>query len=195
MHMQYPTPRNAVQESESYFFALEPPLEARALLVEVQDRFAYEHELGGRAVKFSQLHVMLCGIGRAERLREPLLPVLRRAVQSLRAAAVAVSFDRFVSFRVGGDNHALALRGTRETSMALRFLRTAVGNAQYAEGLYRPPPPRFEAHAIVRHLPRPLQREAAVEPLSWLAREFVLIRSVLGRGVQEVVGRWPLQPD
>jgi 2'-5' RNA ligase len=74
----------------------------------------------------------------------------------------------------------------------LRFLRTTIGNAQYAQGLYQPAASRFEAHVTLRYLPRPLAAEIALEPVVWQAREFVLIRSVIGRGVHEIVERWPL---
>lgn len=181
-----------VHEHENYFFALEPPLEARALIVEQADRVARELGLVGRAVKFSCLHVTLCGIGRAERLREPLLPALRRAAQTVRAAAVEVGFDRFATFRLGGDSHALVLRSTQQTGSTLRFLRIAIGHAQYAQGLYVPGASRFEAHVTARYVSRPLVGEIAIEPIGWHAQEFVLIRSLVGRGVHEVVDRWPL---
>lgn len=181
-----------VHEHENYFFALEPPLAARALIVEQADRIAREHALGGRAVKFCCLHVTLCGIGRAERLCEPLLPALRRAANAIRAAAVEVGFDRFATFRIGGDSHALVLRGTPETGFALRFLRTAIGHAQYAQGLYLPAASRFEAHITARNLPRPLAAEIPLDPVEWQAQEFVLIRSLAGRGVHEILERWPL---
>lgn len=183
-----------VNEHEHYFFALQPPLTARAIMVERLDHVVREHGLAGRSVKFGNLHVTLCGMGRAERLREPVLPALQRAARSVRAAAVEVSFDRLASFRLGGDNHALALRGTSTTCTALRFLRTTIGNAQYAQGLYQPAASRFEAHVTLRYLPRPLAAEIALEPVVWQAQEFVLIRSVVGRGVHEIVERWSLSP-
>ncbi len=181
-----------VNEHEHYFFALQPPLTARAIMVEQLDHVVRERGLAGRSVKFGNLHVTLCGMGRAERLREPVLPALQRAAQAVRAAAVEVSFDRLASFRLGGDNHALVLRGSSTTCTALRFLRTTIGHAQYAQGLYQPAASRFEAHVTLRYLPPPLAAEIAVEPVVWQAQEFVLIRSVIGRGVHEIVERWPL---
>lgn len=181
-----------VHEHDSYFFALEPPLAVRALIVEQADRIAREHELGGRATKFCCLYVTLCGIGRTERSRDPLVPTLRRAAEAVRSAAVEVGFDRLATLRIGGDSHALVLRATSQTGTALRFLRTAIGSAQYAQGLYLPGASRFEAHITVRHLPRPLAGEIAFDPVAWCAQEFVLIRSIAGRGTQEIVERWPL---
>lgn len=186
-----PSTRQA-HDAENYFFALQPPLEARAQIIEQADTMARDHAFTGRAVKFSQLHVTLCAIGRAERLREPLLPVLQRAARSVRAAAVNVGFDRLASFRLGGEQHALVLRATPAAGSMLRFLRTALGNAQYAHGLYLPGASRFEAHVTLRYLRQPLAAEITVEPVAWRASEFVLIRSLIGRGVHEVVERWPL---
>jgi 2'-5' RNA ligase len=84
------------------------------------------------------------------------------------------------------------LRGTSTTCTALRFLRTTIGHAQYAQGLYQPVASRFEAHVTLRYLPRPLAAEIALESVAWQAQEFVLIRSVIGRGVHEIVERWSL---
>jgi len=179
-------------EHENFFFALEPPLEARALIVEQTDRIARERELGGRSVKFCCLHVTLCGTARTVRLREPLLPALQRAAATVRAAAVEVGFDRLATLRLGGDQHALVLRCNAQTASTLRFLRTAIGHAQYAQNLYLPDASRFEAHLTVRHLPRPLVEDIAIDPVTWCAQHFVLIRSVASRGVQEVVERWAL---
>lgn len=188
----HPLTSRPSHDAENYFFALQPPLEARAQIIEQADTIARDRALAGRAVKFSQLHVVLCAIGRVERLREPLLPALRRAACSVRAAAVDVGFDRLASFRLGGEQHALVLRGTPATCSTLRFLRTALGHAHYAQGLYPPNVSRFEAHVTLRYLRQPLASEVAVEPVVWRANEFVLIRSLIGRGVHEVVERWPL---
>jgi len=184
-----------VDPNEHFFFALQPPLTARAVMVEQLDRVVREHALGGRSVRFGDLHVALCGVGRTARPREAVLPVLRSAAQSVRAAPVEVSFDRLTSFRLGGHSHALVLRGTSTTCTALRFLRTAIGHAQYAQGLYQPAASRFEAHVTLRHMTQPMAAEIALEAITWQAQEFVLMRSVAGHGVHEVVERWPLEPD
>lgn len=189
--MQSPASR-AAREHENYFFALEPPLAARALIVEQADRIAREHALGGLAVKFSCLQMMLCGTSRAGRLQAPLLPTLSRAAEVVRGATVEVGFDRFATLRAGSDSHALVLRATSQTGFALRALRTAIGRAQYAQGLPSPAASRFEAHVTVRWMPHPLAGDITIDPVAWQAREFVLVRSLAGRGVQEVVERWPL---
>ncbi|WP_313914539.1 hypothetical protein [Tahibacter sp.] len=184
-----------VNEREHYFFALQPPLTARAVMVEQLDRVVREHGLDGRSVKFGDLHVALCGIGRTERLREPVLPALQRAARAVRAAAVDVGFDRLANLRLGGDHHALVLRGSSATGSALRILRTMIGRAQHAHGLSRPAVSRFEAHVMLRHVTRPLAVEIALDTVAWQAQEFVLIRSVIGRGVHEIVERCPLEAE
>ena len=52
------------------------------------------------------------------------------------------------------------------------------------------PASRWIAQATLRYLPKALEREIAIEPIVWQARDFVLIRSA--RGAQEIVGRWKL---
>ncbi|GMV31497.1 MAG: hypothetical protein AMXMBFR59_36220 [Rhodanobacteraceae bacterium] len=165
---------------------------ARALIVEQADHIAREHALGGQAVKFSCLQMMVCGMGHGGRPHAPLLSTLRRAAASVRAAGVEVGFDRFVTLRAGGNSHALVLRAMPRAGFALRALRTAIGRAQYVQGLPLPDASRFEAHVVVRRVPRPLAGEIAIGPVAWRAGEFVLVRSLTGRGVHEVVERWPL---
>ncbi|HVH34945.1 MAG TPA: hypothetical protein VM847_12640 [Tahibacter sp.] len=179
-----------VNDDEQYCFALEPTLAARALMVEQADRVAREGGLAGRPAVFSRVHVPLCATGRDRGLGEPLLPALTRAAATVHATALEVSFDRFASLRLGGQNHALVLRAPPTAATALRFLGNAIGHAQYAQGLYRPAASRWVAQATVRYLPKALEREIAIEPIVWQAQDFVLIRSA--RGVQDVVGRWKL---
>lgn len=179
-----------VNEAGHYCFALEPTVAARALMVEQADRVAREGGLAGRPAVFSQVYVPLCATGRDRGLCEPLLPALTRAAAAVHAVALEVCFDRFASLRLGGQNHALVLRAPPTVTTALRFLGNAIGHAQYAQGLYRPAASRFAAQATLRYLPRALEREIAIEPITWQAQDFVLIRSV--RGMQDVVGRWKL---
>lgn len=183
------------KDNEYFFFALEPDLDARAGMVDRLDRLLRERGLAGRPVKFCNLHATLCAAGRAERLREPLQQALQRAAESVRGAAIEVEFDRIASLRLGGSQHVLALRASPESQSVLRFLRLAVAGAQYAQGLYLPGASRFDAHVNLCHTSQPLAGEAVLEPLRWYAQEFVLIRSVPGRGVHEVVGRWPLRAN
>ncbi len=62
---------------EQRLFALQPPSTARAVMVEQRDRIVREHGLAGRSARFGKLYLTLCGMGRAERLREPC--ALRRS--------------------------------------------------------------------------------------------------------------------
>ncbi|WP_425507993.1 hypothetical protein, partial [Tahibacter caeni] len=89
-----------VNDDEQYCFALEPPLVARALMVEQADRIARDGGLAGRPAMFSHLYVPLCATGRDRGLREPLLPALTRAAAAVRAVALDVRFDRVASLRL-----------------------------------------------------------------------------------------------
>jgi 2'-5' RNA ligase len=41
----------------------------------------------------------------------------------------------------------------------------------------------YDRHVVAEHV---------IEPIRWRAREFVLIRSHVGKGIYDVLGRWPL---
>lgn len=183
------------RDNENFFFALEPDLDARAGMVDRLDRLMRERGLSGRPVKFCNLHATLCAAGRAERLREPLPQALQRAGESVRGAAIDVEFDRCASLRLGGSQHVLVLRAAAETQSVLRFLRLAVAGAQYAQGLYLRGASRFDAQVSLCYMNQPLVGEEAIEPVRWRAQEISLVRSVPGRGLHEVLGRWPLRPE
>jgi 2'-5' RNA ligase len=184
---------DAQGNNDALVFALEPDLDARAGMVDRLDRLMRDQGLTGRPVKFCNLHASLCVAGRAERLREPLPQLLCRAGDAVRGAAIEVEFDRLASFRLGGSQHLLVLRAAPETRSVLRFLRLAVAGAQYAQGLYLPGASRFDAHVGLCYINQPLIGEIVIDPVRWRAEEFALVRSVPGRGVHEVLGRWPLR--
>jgi 2'-5' RNA ligase len=41
----------------------------------------------------------------------------------------------------------------------------------------------YDRHAVAEH---------SIESVCWVAHEFVLIRSHVGKGIYDVLGRWPL---
>ena len=101
-----------------------------------------------------------------------------------------VSFDRLSAF--GGGS--LVLRGGRDSNPALQeFWRSLTARISDS------PLKRFLTKSIEPHVTLlrdearvPKIRERAIDPVGWLVRDFVLIHSLIGKGIYKERGRWQL---
>ena len=50
----------------------------------------------------------------------------------------------------------------------------------------------FTPHITLSYDKHEVEEEALIAPIKWTVREFVLIKSFIGKGRYEVLGRWPL---
>jgi 2'-5' RNA ligase len=163
------------------FFALWPGEEERRLLHAQANAAAKQS--GGRAIAFDKLHLTLLFLGEVD----------EREMACLGAGAGRVIFEDF--------NLALSLTGTwrkagvawiapEEVPVALTRLQASLAAAARDCGV------RLESRAYLPHLT--LARKAAaamprarIAPIMLRCEGFCLVRSDLGSGRYEVVGRWP----
>jgi 2'-5' RNA ligase len=71
-------------------------------------------------------------------------------------------------------------------------LRDALREALTKEGLWRGPA-SFEPHVTLIWGRQSVPASRLDEPISWMAEDFVLLRTVMGEGRQIEQGRWPLR--
>jgi 2'-5' RNA ligase len=127
-----------------------------------------------------RLHVSLAGVPSPD-----LIPTASAAAGAVRARPFKVAFNRLGTWGRGDGVRPIVLWGD-EGVIGIERLHAVLEAA-----LRRAPP-----HAICPHMT--LARDAAalperiVGPITWWARDFVLVRS--GGGRTEVLGRWPLTP-
>ena len=171
------------------FFAILPDAEAKPQIVARARQVAADYNLTGPLVPTERHHVTL-----------QYVPVPRGAVGWFAAIArfvaldigippFEVTFDDALSFRTKQGDHPIVLRGGAGELMGLfQILGEGMRRLGFGEFARR----TFTPHITMLYDRREVPAHA-VEPVTWRAREFLLIHSVRGQGRHDVVGRWPLQ--
>ena len=177
-------------EVDSLFFALQPDAAAAARAVALAARLRADHGLRAPPTAMDRLHVTLQYLGRSGALPEDLVTRARRAAQTLDSPAFEVSFDQVTSFPARARKRPLVLVGL-QPMQALQALRFNLGVALHMHGVAAERG-SFTPHLTLLRDPRVVP-EQSVAPVAWTAREFVLVRSLIGQGRHVVLGRWPLQ--
>jgi 2'-5' RNA ligase len=145
--------------------------------------------LKGRPTPAARLHLSLNFIGTFR--GPPTRAVMEKAASladKVLAAPFRVTLNQVESWK--GDPHPLVLLGD-EGVIGVELLHGALHKALAAGTMAPRRQPEFWPHVSLlwdkAEAPRQL-----VQPVSWVAREFVLLDSLHGEGRHEVLGRWPL---
>ena len=168
------------------FFALWPDEAVRASLARcARDAQA---ECGGRAIRAEKIHLTLFFIGAIARERLAALETLALAVR-------AASFELQVNVLGYWRHNQIVWAGARECPAALTSLVTVLSAGLAGEGIRSEERPYVPHITLVRGATLARATRTAA-PLTWRARDFVLVESVAARGgvSYEVRGRWPLCP-
>lgn len=174
----------------SLFFALHPDAIAAAQAAELAERLRVGHGLKSLATDPWRLHVTLHHLGVWPELPADLVIGAGQAASSLQCPAFEVRFDGVASFRSRARKHPLVLL-CREAMPALQAFRGALGAALRLCGVAADES-EFTPHMTLLRDLRVLP-EQSVNPVVWMAREFVLLQSLVAEGRYVVLGRWPLQ--
>jgi 2'-5' RNA ligase len=173
---------NRVRELHNLFFAVRPPEdEARRIL-----ELGVSLPLGGKPLRADRLHISLLALVWNDLVPEGLIEEASDAAQTVVMPPVRVVFDR----AVGASKSAL-LRAS-EPLEALAILRERLGFALKRAGVDFVLSERFAPHVTLLYGGRPMP-EIEIDPITWVADEFVLIDSHIGLTHHETVGRWPLK--
>lgn len=179
----------AASPEHRVFFALQPDAEAAEAILRLAGDLRQRHGLKGRPTPASRLHLSLNFVGTFR--GPPTRAVMEKAASlagRVSAAAFQVTLNHVESWR--GDPHPLVLLG-EEGVLGAELLYGALHKA-LASGTMAPRrEPPFWPHVSLLWDKAEAPRQF-VEPISWMAREFVLLDSPYGEGRQEVLGRWPL---
>ncbi len=184
---------NKPLEGSSFFFAMIPPVQTKTKILLAGERFRQSHRLIGSRVDVDRLHMALCPLGRAERLRKPVESALLEAAAEVRVAPFEIVLDSAMRFSSSQDGHyPFVLCADDASGKSLARLRRAIAEAQYRAGLYVPGVSHFLPHITLLYGYLIGSVQESIPPIAWLAREFVLIRSYFGYLRHEIIGRWPL---
>jgi len=188
------SPSRRLLDGVNMFFAILPDKEAKAEIIRIGERFVKSHRLGGSSVDIDRLHITLSPIGKPDRLRQPLEGALLAAAEEVRVKEFKITLDSAMRFSSAGKDGRFPFvlcADTLTTEVTLK-LRKALADAQYAQGLHVAGVSSYLPHVTLLYAQGVEAIEQSIPPISWMAREFVLIRSFFGQSKHEVMGRWPL---
>ena len=171
-------------ECDRFFFAVRPDaVTARAI-----DVFTAREVPEGRRLKLSHQHVTLAITGDFDGYPETVAQALLLAGGEVEA----VPFELRLT-RLSASRRSVALCPEGQVPL-LAVLQRAIADAMARHDVPMREGWRFSPHQTLCYRKgEPFTRR--VEGFAWTAREFVLVRSLVGLSRHEVVGCWPLRED
>lgn len=182
-----------MSHSESIFFGIKPNPFACGRILEAAHLLALTSGLSGRFFDADTLHISVCEIGRAERLRAPLRTALTAAGEFVKQQSFSVVLDRAMGFNAPTNGYPNVLLAGAESAATLTRLRQAIFEGQLRQGL-RASRSSFKPHVTVSRSSACWKFDGAIEPIEWIVEEFVLIHSHHdgNRRLHDIVGHWPM---
>jgi len=169
-----------------FFLAVKPDAAAIEQANEVTLRLMRENGLVGTPLKPKNLHISLPMVWEGAEFPNDIAETVSARVQAVRMPPFEIILDMAMSFRQP-KRYVLVLGTTRSIANLYglnRQLVTASGSKARGSS--------FNPHMTLLYADRPVEKQP-VEPVRWMAGEFVLIHSYVGLGRHETVGRWPLR--
>lgn len=188
----FPANPSELAPGVNYFFAVLPDDQARSDIAGVGERFRKSHRVSGSPVGIDNLHLLLCPMGKPERLRQPLEGALLALAAEVVAASFVATLDSVMRFSPRDGQFPFVLCSDTATTAAALNLRKAIAAAQLRAGLQVSGVSSFLPHVTLLQGHAVDAIEESITPLQWRVQEFVLIRSFFGQTRYEVIGRWPL---
>jgi 2'-5' RNA ligase len=171
------------------FFAVFPDEAARHAIVQVAEDLRSKRMVRGRWIDPSRYHVTLHFLGDNAELRQDLVDRAKAAAMKVVLSACVLSLDRLASFH--GRKPPGVLRcadGTTPVHALWQALRRELMHA----GLGAVLEPDFTPHVTLFYSDGAMLEPAAIEPIAWTVREFVLVHSVVGQKDYRILARWML---
>jgi 2'-5' RNA ligase len=170
---------------DSLFFAIRPDERTATSISDSGALLRALCRLRSKLIAPERLHITLHFVGDfdagvAERAVE--------AVRSLRAEPFDIILDRAMSFANRREKRPFVLLAA--PSQELKSLQKKIVATLMQAGFSN------ELRGFTPHLTllydEQVVKERSISPISWAVREFVLVRSFVGRSRHETLGRWPL---
>ena len=175
--------------TDSLFFALYPDEPAATRIAELSTRLRAEHKLKARPIPAERLHITLHYLGAFAGVPADIVAQARNAASQMTFPPVEIVLDRIESFSGRRAKRPLVLSG--DVTESLDALEQTLGAALDEAGIPVKRHPEFKPHVTLLYDEQRL-RSQPVAPIKWFAREFALVRSLLGQSQYEVLARWPL---
>jgi 2'-5' RNA ligase len=173
------------------FFALRPDAETTARIVVLREDLGRARGFSGTLLKPDHLHVSLMFLGSWDAMPERVLARACEGAARVNARPVRVTFDRAGSFESKEGNFPFVLRSD---DAALLALHASLAQALTAEKLGTLVRAAFTPHMTLLY-DRRFTEETPIAPITWTAREIVLVHSLYGRNTHKHLASWPLSDD
>lgn len=187
-----PSISNALAGGTDFFFAVLPDERAKAAIVHAGERFRELLRLSGSPLETDLLHLVLSPPGRPQKLRQSLESTLVAAAGDVRAQSFELVLDSVMRLSARDGQHPLVLCADDASAASALKLRKAIADAQQRFGLIVPAVSLYLPHVVLLHGRSIDAIHQSIPPISWIVREFVLIRCFFGQSRYEVAGRWAL---
>lgn len=181
--------------TDRLFFALYPDAATAARIAQLALQLRAALGLSGWALKTERLHVTLHHLGDHSGLLPGLVEAAKSAAASMVQAPFELRFDRARSLAGRGKRVHLPFVLLADPVMdGVWSFQRALGRALTRVGLDRPADQAFTPHVTLLYDDQPVA-EQPVTPVSWMAGEFVLVHSLLGKSVHIPLERWSFKGD
>lgn len=172
------------------FFALRPDALMAARIHQLALQLRQSHGFSGRPLAVGRLHVTLCFLGEFADPAPALVAAAHDAAADLHEAPFELAFDHVTSFARPGDAPLVLCR--QDSCAPLTRLRERLCEALARTGCFQLETREFKPHVTLLHDHRQVPPQA-IAPIAWIVTEVLLVRSPIGRGEHEVLGRYPLR--
>jgi RNA 2',3'-cyclic 3'-phosphodiesterase len=186
-----PRRKFGASQKDRIFLACLPDAVTAARIHALAEDLKREKGFTGPLILPEHLHVTLFHLGDWASLPEEVVRLAEQASAQVEAPAFDVTFVRAESFRNSTGVYPFVLTGAKDAAQWRPF-HDALGAALKRMGLGGATQGEFKPHVTLLR-DRLKVPPAAIAPLSWTVREFVLVHSLLGKTTHIHLGRWPLR--
>nr|AAQ21359.1 Csw019 [uncultured bacterium] len=180
------------EPTDRLFFALLPDQAAIDRVAVMTRQLRDDQGLTARPIPAERLHVTLHHLGDYVGLPSHIVAAASDAAAGLAMPPFTLAFDRVATFSGKPGRLPLVLRGGEGVGAVTAF-QAALDLALRKAGLAKATRAAYTPHLTLLYAERRVD-DLPVEPITWPAQEFVLVRSLMGRAQYTVIGRWPLRP-
>ena len=177
--------------AERLYLAILPDTPARTTIERITGKEIQDRGLTAIPVRPEHLHITLCWIDDfSGGLPKNIVERTKEAAARIFQPQFDATFDRVASFG-SADKKPLVLLGGDELN-ALKAFRLALFKSLKTYGPLCQARPGFTPHVTLLRDDLTVD-EHTVEAVRWTVKEFVLIRSILGKNRHEHLAKWGLQ--
>lgn len=176
---------------ERLFFALLPDANAITQIGQVRQDLRASYPLATPGIPAQRLHVTLYFVGDfADGVSQEVLDSAHAAAKGITAKEFDLDFDTALSFRSKAAERPLVLCSSSPLNK-LQLFRQELAERLRRNGLIGDKA-AFTPHITLAYEQCNIPEQVVASRVEWTAREFVLIKSLVGKGHYEVLERWSL---